>query len=220
MVNNVIRSISARFSIIKKIVFSSLLLTVLSCSSKTNKRIAIQPYDQFEQSIADTVKVSIEKTFGFEVEILKSIPVPETAFINVKSPRYQGDSLIRFLKRDKSKAYDHVIGLINEDISTTKKDAEGKMMEPAYKYEDWGVFGLGYRPGPSCIVSTFRLNTPSKELLIERIKKVCNHELGHNLGLRHCISGDKCVMKDGAESIKTVDHVNLVLCEDCKLKID
>lgn len=153
------------------------------------------------------------------MEVLNSISIPESAFINVKSPRYRADSLIRILKRTKPSEYDHVLGLISKDISTTKRDENGNVLKPAYKYEDWGIFGLGFRPGPSCIVSTFRLDTPNKELLVERIKKVCNHELGHNMGLPHCTSSDKCVMKDGAESIKTVDHVNLVLCDDCKSKI-
>lgn len=204
---------------------SILLLFVLSActanvGSDSPKRIAIQPYDTFDSSIADTIKASLEETFSFDVEVLASIPIPKSAFVNIKSARYRADSLIRLLKGDKPNRFDHIIGLINEDISTTKKDSEGNVLVPGYKYEDWGVFGLGYCPGASCIASTFRLNTPDKKRFVERLKKVCNHELGHNLGLPHCKSSDKCVMKDGAESIKTIDHVNLVLCDDCKSKID
>ena len=201
-----------------------LVLVISSCTanltSNSPKKIAIQPYGLFDASIADTVKASIEETFSFDVEVLSSIPIPQSAFVNVKSPRYRADSLIRLLKVNKSNKFDHIIGLLKKDISTTKKDLDGTILKPVYKYTDWGIFGLGYRPGASCVVSTFRLKTPDRKIFIERLKKVCNHELGHNLGLPHCESGDKCVMKDAAESIKTVDHVNLVLCDQCQSTIE
>lgn len=105
------------------------------------------------------------------------------------------------------------------DISTTKKDESGNVLKPESRYSDWGVFGLGYRPGCSSIVSTFRLGTSNRKLLLERIKKVCNHELGHNFGLPHCTSSETCVLRDAAETIKTVDNVDDTLCNICKAKI-
>lgn len=198
-----------------------LILTLtVSCSSRHDKKIAIQPFGEFDKSLCDSVLVSIERTYSFSVEVLPSIKFPQNAFIDIKSPRYRADTLIRHLMSIKSNKYDHVLGLTLKDISTTKRDLNDLILEPKYKYEDWGVFGLGFSPGVSCIVSTFRLKTNNRSLLIERLKKVCNHELGHNLGLPHCTSNDKCVMKDGAESIRTVDHVDLVLCTACEAQID
>lgn len=199
-----------------------LLFTValFSCTENRQKRVAIQPFGSFDSSLKDSVVASIEKTYGFEVITLPSQELPSSAFINVKSPRYRADSIIRILRRQKPEEYDLVLGLTSSDISTTKRDKDGNTLKPEYKYEDWGVFGLGFVPGPSCVVSTYRLKTSDPTLLLERLKKVCNHELGHNLGLPHCTSSDKCVMKDAAESIKTVDNVHLVLCEQCKSQID
>ena len=68
----------------------------------------------------------------------------------------QRDQLIKILKETKPDSLDFIIGLIDKDISTTKKDSKGHPLEPISKYQDWGVFGLGYRPGVSCIVSTYR----------------------------------------------------------------
>lgn len=48
---------------------------------------------------------------------------------------------------------DYIIGLTDKDISTTKK-ANGKMLEPASKYKDLGIMGLGFCPGK---VVLFRL---------------------------------------------------------------
>ncbi|MFK7784337.1 MAG: hypothetical protein AB8B56_04425 [Crocinitomicaceae bacterium] len=202
------------------LIFSSISLSLLACTENHQKKIAIQTFGKFDSSLKDSVIASIERTYGFDVVALPSRDLPQSAFINVKSPRYRADTLIDILRREKPDEYDFILGLTSSDISTTKKDRNGAPLQPAYKYQDWGIFGLGFRPGPSCIASTYRLKTSNNTLLIERLKKVCNHELGHNLGLPHCESSDKCVMKDAAESIRTVDNVHLVLCPDCAAQIN
>ena len=78
--------------------------------------------------------------------------------------------------------------------------------------------GLGYRPGNSCVVSTFRLKTTNKLLFYKRLEKVVLHELGHNLGLPHC-ENPKCVMTNAAEKISTVDNANALLCDACAKRI-
>lgn len=181
-------------------------------------KIAIQPFGNFDEHLTKIVAKAIEKTYGFEVRILPSIDLPKDAFINVKSPRYRADKLIRFLKETKADSFDYVLGLTNRDISTTIKDKLGKTKEPSWKYEDWGIFGLGYRPGPSCIVSTFRLQQNNRAIFINRLEKVSVHELGHNLGLPHCDT-KHCVMQDANEKISTVDGVSGVLCDECKNQI-
>ena len=112
-----------------------------------------------------------------------------------------------------------MLGLIAKDISTTKRDRYGKVKKPESKYEDWGIFGLGYRPGSSAIVSTFRIRHNDRAKFQERFQKICIHEIGHNLGLKHCEFDDRCVMRDAAETIKTVDQVDLYLCGYCRTQI-
>jgi archaemetzincin len=195
-------------------------LMLLACSENRQKKLAIQPFGNFDSVLVDSVLVSIEKTYGFSVTALPHKVMPRSAFVNVKSPRYRADTINRILWREKDDEYDYILGLTAFDISSTKKYENGNVLKPAYKYEDWGIMGLGFCPGESCIVSTFRLKTTDEQLLMERLKKCCNHEIGHNLGLPHCKSSDKCVMKDAAESIKTVDNVELVLCDECASKIE
>ncbi len=184
--------------------------------------IAIQPYAGFESNYGDTVKATLSKMYGVQVVLLEDVDIPQRAFVNIKSARYRADTLIHLLKNDVVyKDYDYVIGLIGADISCTKySDYETKTIKsPAHKYKDWGIFGLGFRPGKSCIVSTFRLKkSTSKENFIARLKKVSCHEVGHNLGLPHC-PNKECIMQDAAETIKTVDNVELHLCDACKKKI-
>lgn len=189
-----------------------------SCAKNDVTTVGIQPFDGFDESLTDTVATSIREVYGFRVVMLPALPLPNNAYVNIKSPRYRADTLIRYLKKVKPDSIDYILGLTSHDISTTKKGPDRKTKKPESKYSDWGIFGLAFSPGRSCIVSTFRLNNHNKALLITRLKKVSVHELGHNLGLRHCNSPN-CVMRDAEETIKTVDKVNLTLCDDCKRKI-
>lgn len=203
----------------KNILFILFFLTFISCTEQKEKVIGIQPFGEFNKSLIDTVKNSIEQVYGIRVEILPNKPLPKFAFVNFKSPRYRADSIIRLLKREKPDSIDYVLGLTSKDISTTKRDKNREVKKPEYKYLDWGVFGLGFKPGPSCVVSTYRIKSKDHKKFIERFKKICIHELGHNMGLKHCDYSEKCVMRDAAETIKTVDQVDLKLCKECKLQI-
>ncbi len=195
------------------------LMMISGCVQKPKKSVLIQPYGDIDQTLVEEAKKSIQHTYGFDVFIAARKAIPGTSFVNIKSPRYRADSILRIQKRNKPDSIDFILGLTNLDISTTKKDAFGNILKPASRYADWGVFGLGYRPGCSSIISTFRLGTSDHKLLLERIKKVCNHELGHNFGLPHCTSSETCVLRDAAETIKTVDDVADTLCHVCKGKI-
>jgi archaemetzincin len=162
--------------------------------------------------------MAIEKNHNIKPSILKGIQIPAQAFVNIKTPRYRADKLIRYLRNQRPDTIDYIVGLTHQDISVTSTDNSGNVKKPESKYEDWGVFGYGFRPGESCIVSTFRLGSSSDKRFFDRLKKVSLHELGHNFGLDHCESA-KCVMRDAAETIRTIDSVNAGLCDLCKEKL-
>lgn len=193
--------------------------TLPAPSPSPPKKVLIQPYGDFSPALADTVKAAIENNYGFDVRIAPPIDLPKAAFTQVKSPRYRGDSLIAMQWRAKPADMSFVLGLTNKDISTTKRGPDGLPKEPAWKYQDWGVLGLGYRPGGSCVVSTFRMGPAGTARFMDRLSKVCLHELGHNLGLPHCTNDPKCVMRDAAETVKTVDQVDAKLCGRCSMAV-
>lgn len=196
----------------------ALLFLLFSCSQQNEKHIGLQPYGDFSQNYTDTISKTISTLYGFKVTILPAQKIPQSTFINVKSPRYRADKIIKILKKEKPDTLAYIMGLLEKDISTTKKDKNGKIKKPLSKYEDWGIFGLGYRPGVSSVVSCFRFKNSEKRKFIDRLKKICCHELGHNLGLKHC-PDKNCLMTDAAESIKTIDNVDLALCEKCYRKV-
>jgi len=196
---------------------------VFSCYHVDSKKkvLGIQPYGNVKQSLIDTIQQTIQQVYEFEsIIILERQALPKSAFINIKSPRYRADSIIKILKREKPDTIDYIIGITTKDISTTKRNNNGEVLKPKSKYVDWGIFGLGYRPGPTCLLSTFRIKSENRNKFIDRMKKVCMHEIGHNLGLKHCKTGSKCVMRDAAETIKTIDEVDLKLCLTCKSLIE
>lgn len=208
-----------KFSFLTVVIYSSLFV---SCFNKVNQVsdktiVAIQPLGNCNPTLIDSIAQKSKRFYGVEVVVYPNQSILPKAYINIKSPRYRADTIIDYLKQTKPDSVDYILAITNVDISTTKKDAKGNIKKPVHKYKDWGIFGLGYRPGPTCIISTYRMGS-SIDLKTERAQKVALHELGHNFGLPHC-ANKNCFMQDGAESIKTVDKVNFNLCNSCKYKL-
>ena len=204
-----------------KYFFLSIVLLLFSCKKESvnpNTVIGIIPYANISTEKVNLIKNAVTDYYGLKVKILPQNELPKSAFVNIKSPRYRADSLIAQQLRIKPDSIDYIIGITDSDISTTKKDAEGNIKQPEWKYNDFGIMGLAYCPGKSCVVSTFRLKHTNKEVHFGRFKKVVIHELGHNFGLPHCLD-KKCVMTDAVERISTIDNAKPELCDACKKKI-
>lgn len=180
--------------------------------------VAIQPLGNIPEAQVEWVSAALDSVYEIRVMVLPARPAYRNAFTNFKAPRYRADTTIAMLRREKPDSVDYVLGLTTHDICITKYAADGSIKKPEYKYTDFGIFGLGYRPGPSCVVSTHRLGDFSTTLTKTRLAKICVHELGHNFGLLHC-PDKKCVMTDAVESIATVDNAELRMCEACKSQL-
>jgi archaemetzincin len=169
--------------------------------------IALLFFNNSDKAHQSYIAAEIEKFYNCQVTILPSTNLPRGAYFPPRN-RYRADTIIAYLKRVKPSAYKKVIGFTNQDVSVRKGSAT-----------DWGVFGLGYRPGPSCVVSSYRLrrNNPSQQLLRERLTKVSLHELGHTMGVPHCTSGsESCFMRDAKGKLTTVDKTRKFMCATCR----
>lgn len=194
------------------------LLLAASCDKQTPV-VALQPLGEIHAAQIELVKEALDSIYEVKIVVLPALPPYQQAFTNFKGPRYRADTTIAILKRTRPDSVDYIMGLTPHDICITKYAADGSIKKPAHKYTDFGIFGLGYRPGTSCVVSTYRFGDFSKPISSERLAKVCVHELGHNFGLTHC-PNKKCVMTDAVESIATVDNANLWLCDMCREKLE
>lgn len=199
------------------------ILFLFSCSKTkpvaAKKVVAIQLYQGFSSVQANNLAKLISSFYQVNTLFLPEKELPKTAFINIKSPRYRADSIIKIQHRIRSESFDYILGLTTKDISITKLDNNKKVKSPTWKYNDFGVLGLGYCPGNSCVISSFRLKNKNKELEYSRLQKVVIHEFGHNLGLQHC-SNNQCVMTSAAEKISTIDREKLELCNKCKKQLE
>jgi archaemetzincin len=170
--------------------------------NKEKLSLIIQPFDGMPISTTNLVAEQLKEIYSGDIIINNSIPLPKKA-LNYNKTRYRADSLIRYLATLVKDAQ-LIIGLTNKDISTTKG-----------KDTDYGIMGLGYSPGKSCIASTFRLKGKNR---IEKLFKVAIHELGHTQGIaksktRHC-PVKTCLMRD-AEGKDHLDELK-DFCSKCK----
>ena len=157
--------------------------------------IDIQPYAEIPDNLVNYVYKELCKIYP-NVNLLNRIPLPQRAYY-VPRNRYRADSLIDILKSNTKDG--HVtIGLTCKDISSEKGSIK-----------DYGIMGLGFQPGKSCVVSPFRL---SKNNLNDQFFKVAIHELGHTQGLDHC-SDKTCIMTDANSKNTTENEIGF--CKKC-----
>jgi archaemetzincin len=176
----------------------------ISCNHSNNSMaivqkpitIFIQPFKGISAEETNYVFASLKKYFP-NVQIKEPIPLPAFAYYPARN-RYRADSLIRYLSKLTADGYIS-IGLTDKDISTNKD-----------KISDWGVMGLGYCPGKSCIASSFRLAKKDK---LMQLFKVSIHEFGHTQGLPHC-AVPSCFMRDAEGKNPTNEETEF--CSKCK----
>lgn len=189
-----------------------------SQADRATTTLLIQPvaYENivFEEEIVST----IQQFYGFRVAVAPN-KIPPESFINYeKGFRYAAPALLKYLKKQKPDTVALVLGLTQKDIYTSKKDKNGQIKKPKSKYKVWGIMGLATRPGTSAIVSTKRLKTNDIVRYKDRLLKVILHEIGHNLGLKHC-ANKKCLMTDAVEKVSTIDNTSLSLCSVCTAQV-
>lgn len=198
-----------------KTVFFAIILCLATCQpspvtiKKQEKllRIGLLQLGQMDNKFVRLAKQEIEGFYLSEAVDLGTKALPQQAFYPPRN-RYRADVIISWLREIRPDSVDLILALTESDISSTKGE-----------YKDWGIMGLGYMPGVSCVVSTFRLKkgARSEQHIEERFSKIILHELGHNLGINHCNS-PACLMRDACGTVKTIDEEKKEICADCRKK--
>ena len=203
----------------KKLLFVALLSIFLTSFKKSetinlaefkernmisNKTIYIQPLGTVSPEYIAFVKKSVKAFYGYDCVVKSQKEITDDMLSPIKKRIDANKALLN------NKSNDNLLIITEKDICH-KKDI---------KNPEWGVFGLGLRPGKTCIISTFRLRkNVSKQKTLERLEKVALHEIGHNLGLNHCTNDKKCMMNDANGTIKQVDAEKIWFCEECMAQI-
>jgi archaemetzincin len=184
----------------KKIIIALLILISYSFSTYVPKTIYIQPLGQVNQEYLNYIKKSVTDFYGYDCVIKPKVNLTPTLLAASKT-RYEASKI---LKKFNSKQ--NILLITEKDIAYKKSK----------QYPEWGIFGLGLRPGNTCVISTFRLKKKvNTQQMLVRLKKVALHEIGHNLGLKHCTNNKDCLMTDAGGTIQQVDREKNWFCEKC-----
>jgi archaemetzincin len=192
------------------------LLICVGCNKKTQSadkdqvfkpnqttHIAIKPYHDISDELVQLVSKELEEFYHLKTVILPRGEMPDSCK-NPYKKRYNANKILDYLKFEKPKDIPFILALTTKGIAT-KND----------KYYEWGILGLGSRPGPVCVISTANMGKEEIKLK-DRLIKVCLHEMGHNFGLPHCEYGDKrCLMRSANGTVRTVDEEEKFLCIKC-----
>lgn len=197
-----------------KPLFGIFLLFLLTCCRTPHKKdgyienkkkpvVILQPLHYSDTASLQFIKDAVEKFYNVTVYINKDQSFPDGLFYKPRN-RYRADRIIQWLRTNLPDSVRTIVGITSKDVSTTKGDAY-----------DYGVMGLGYRPGRACVVSTFRpAKTATATLhLQQRLLKLVIHEMGHNFNLPHC-ANEECFMVD-AEGQMKLDQEKF-LCDSCR----
>jgi len=167
--------------------------------------INIQPLGKVSPEYIALVKKSVKSFYGYDCVILPKKEITKDMLSPIKK-RIDANKALR-----NNLSFNNLLIITEKDICHKKNKQN----------PEWGILGLGLRPGKTCIISTFRLRKDaSKQKILERLEKVVLHEIGHNLGLNHCTNNKECMMNDANGTIKQVDNEKVWFCEKCREQLN
>jgi archaemetzincin len=155
-----------------------------------------------------TVKEDIELRLPLEVRLYESFFDIESVFDPVRNQYYSPDIIKHLLIQNNGKTA-YRMALVNVDL-----------YNPVFKY----VYGEAQLKGKLSVVSLFRFHEElytgkaDYNILFSRTLKEIYHELGHNLGLVHCLDWD-CVMHTST-SVEEIDIKGEFYCPGCYQKVN
>jgi archaemetzincin len=155
--------------------------------------IKVLPLGPVDKGKIEAAVTALEK-FAGPVILLKPQDLPKHAYYPPRK-RYRADKLIQWMA-GQAKRGEVYVGLTASDISATKGTVD-----------DFGVMGLGYRPGRACVISSFRLRNKAN------FYKVVLHEVAHTAGLPHCPE-KTCFLRDAKGGDPTGEETGF--CPACE----
>jgi archaemetzincin len=179
---------------------------VASASSRKSAArgvLHLQPYADLTRRQRELLHPTREHAaayFATEIAWLPAARAPALSFA-LSRGQYDAGLVVRALARTVPEDSLGVLGVLGSDI---------------YEAEASFVFGLGLMGKRAAIASVNRAAVTASQARL-RTLKLTTHELGHVLGLEHCIFY-RCLM-NGSSSFREVDRQPLHVCPVCHEKL-
>jgi archaemetzincin len=172
------------------------------------QNILLISHGHFERNYLEMLAVDVNREFLYPVNIKES-HADLSEFYDPTRRQYDGNKLLKFLDSISEPDSLKTIGLFRVDLFI-----------PILTY----IFGQAIFKGKTGIASIYRLKNEQygmkkdDDLLLERLKRVVIHELGHTFGLVHCYI-PSCVMRSGTY-VEDIDQKKHILCNKCRAEIE
>ncbi len=173
-------------------------------------KIGILQVAQVATDVLAAIEEGLTKTYPDTTgsKIKEHLPLPVHAF-DKKRRQYNSAVILNEVRAyaAERRAFHRVLGVVDVDIFTSDLNY---------------VFGEAYTHGNVGIISLWRLkpefyqDKPDMELYLLRAQKEAIHEVGHTLGVKHCLRSN-CVMHF-SNSIFDTDKKQNLLCDECYLQ--
>ena len=184
----------------------------------TNRTIDLLPIGEFDASRQRLVLMTadyIERFFALPVRIRETVPRDS---LPVRAWRYRED-----LRRTQLNTR-HIL----EEVLPPRERSDAIALlaltsEDLYPDSTWNfVFGQASLTRRTGVWSLYRFGDPSESPQVSRrcllrTIKTASHELGHMIGIRHCIAYE-CLM-NGSNHLEELDHRPVDLCPPCLQKL-
>lgn len=176
--------------------------------------IALQPLGNYDSQQLKNIQYNLKGFFKKKIIVLKPIEIPDR-FRSPYEKRFSADSLLNMLSDLKNDSFAEMIGITHQDIYELKAVEVNRENRLASTFIYNRIRGLAFVNESVCIVSDFTLRSADLKLWSNRVNKAILHEVGHNLGLKHC-NVDSCLMLELNGSIVNLNIQGGGYCDNCK----
>ena len=169
-------------------------------SFASSPHLDLFPFGTIDERILAVLAGHLQTIVGLNVMIQAPEPHPEYAFSERRGQYEAGKILVRLIELENGAAFR--LGVVDVDLYL-----------PILTH----VFGESQLGGAAAIVSIYRLRDTSWDRFLVRTAKVALHEVGHLLGIVHCID-TRCLMRF-ANRVENLDEIPMRFCRACAYEV-